>query len=201
MTGGLLLQVILAARNNEGLFVSLPARLVNVFSFFTIQSNVIVAITTGLLALNLHRGSTSFRALRLTGIVAIAITGIVFHIALANLHELTGFEALADLILHTLSPVLVVLGWILFGPRGQMGRSLVSLALIFPMTWLLYALLRGAIVKDRFGNDYYPYPFLNAAKLGYPSVFVAIMVVAVLFFAVSFGAVALDKHLPGVVAD
>ncbi|MCI0637205.1 MAG: F420-dependent oxidoreductase, partial [Actinobacteria bacterium] len=51
VTGGLILQLVLAIRNDDGLFTSVPARIVNVLSFFTIQSNIIVAITTGLLAL------------------------------------------------------------------------------------------------------------------------------------------------------
>lgn len=170
--------------------------MVNVFSFFTVQSNVIVVVTSALLALRLDRPSTPFRTWRLTGLVAITITGVVFHLALADLQELTGKEAVADFVLHTLSPILTVLGWLVFGPRGQVSGRTVRLAVAFPVAWLAYALVRGAFVTDRFGNDYYPYPFLNAHLHGYASVFGAAALVAVLFLAVAYGALAVDRRLP-----
>ncbi len=68
----------------------------NTLSFFTVQSNILVAVTTGLLAVRLHRPSVLFRVLRLDGVVAIAITGVVFYLALSNLQELTDKEAAAD---------------------------------------------------------------------------------------------------------
>ena len=30
-----------------------------------------------------------------------------------------------------------------------------------------YTLARGALVQDRFGHDYYPYPFMNVQEYGY----------------------------------
>ena len=197
VTFGLVLQIVLAARNEDGAFDSVPARIVNTLSFFTIQSNIIVALTTGLLAVNPFPASTLVRVLRLTGMVAIAITGVVFHLALRNLHELAGKEALADFILHTLSPIACVLGWALLGPRGQLSRRIVVMSVIFPLCWLAYALIRGVIVDDRFGNDYYPYPFLNVEEHGYLSVFGSVGLVALLFLAISAAALALDERLPG----
>jgi len=193
---GLVLQVALAAGNDEASFATVPARLVNVFSFFTIQSNVIVVVTSALLALRWDRPSTPFRTWRLTGLVAITITGVVFHLALADLHELTGKEAVADFVLHTASPILTLLGWLIFGPRGQVTGRIVRLAVLFPITWLAYALIRGAFVTDRFGNAYYPYPFLNAHEHGYASISGAVALVAVLFLAVAYGVLALDRRLP-----
>lgn len=170
VSGGLVLQVVLAATNDSGACEGVPARLVNTFSFFTIQSNIIVAVTTGMLAAGLNRSSTLFQTFRLVGLVAITITGVVFHIAIASLHELTGKEALADFVFHTLSPIVTVLGWLAFGPRRQTTSRVVRLSVIFPVCWLVYTLIRGAFVTDRFGNDYYPYEFLNVQQHGYASV-------------------------------
>ncbi len=197
VTAGLVLQVVLAIQNDHGRFASVADRVVNVLSFFTIQSNIIVAVTTALLAFNLTRPSTVFRVFRLCGVIGIAITGIVFHIAIASLHELSGFDAVADFVLHTFSPVACVLGWLVFGPRRQTSARIVGYAVIFPVVWLIYTLIRGAIVEDRFGKPYYPYEFLRADLHGYAYVAVAATIVAALFFALSFGAVALDRRLPG----
>jgi hypothetical protein len=197
VTFGLVLQVILAARNEEGAFATVPARIVNTLSFFTVLSNILVALTLGLLAYELFRTSVLVRVLRVTGLVAIAITGVVFHLALRNLHELSGKEALADFILHTFSPVASVALWALVGPRNQISRRIVILSVVFPLVWLTYALVRGAVVDDKFGNDYYPYPFLNVAHHGYPSVFVSVALVAALFLVIAASALALDSRLPG----
>ena len=188
----------ITADSGSALFESTPDRIVNVFSFFTVLSNIAVAATTGLLAIRLHRDSTLFRVLRLDGLIAIAVTGVVFHLTLAQLQELTGWSAVADFLLHTLSPILCTVGWLVFGPRGALSRRIVLLGVIAPVCWLVYALVRGALVQDRLGNDYYAYPFMSVHDHGFPIVLVNVSLVAVLFLAISFGALALDRRLPGV---
>jgi hypothetical protein len=126
VTYGLVLQLVLAITNEAGLFATPGARLVNTLSYFTVQSNILVAVTTGLLAVRLHRPSLVFRVLRLSGLVAISITGVVFHLALADLQELTDKEAAADWVLHTASPLLCVAGWLVFGPRRQLDARVVA---------------------------------------------------------------------------
>lgn len=203
VTFGLILQAILSvtAESGAGSFESTGARIVNFFSFFTVQSNILVALTTGLLARDVQRPSTLFRTVRLDGVVAIAVTGVVFHLALADLQEFTGWDLVADTLLHTLSPVLCVLGWLLFGPRGSVSSRIAAWALVFPVCWLAYALVRGAIVQDRFGRDYYAYPFINAQEHGYLAVFATVSLVALLFLGICAAAAALDKRLPGVPRD
>lgn len=200
VTSGLVLQLGLSitAGAGEGFFESTPDRVVNFFSYFTVLSNVAVAVTTGMLAVRLDRRSTVFRTLRLDGLVGIAVTGVVFHLTLAQLQELTGWDAFADQLLHTVSPILAVVGWLVFGPRGALSRRIVVLSVIAPVVWLAYTLIRGPLVQNRFGEDYYPYPFLNVPEHGYPVVLVNAAVVAALFLAISFGALALDRRLRGV---
>src|SRR5450631_282066 len=100
-------------------FPDLRGRLLNVFCYFTVQSNLLVAVTCLLLAVRLDRRSTTFWVLRLTALVAIAVTGIVFHVALKGLQDLQGAAALADFLLHTLSPLMCVLGFLVLGPRER----------------------------------------------------------------------------------
>lgn len=200
VTVALVLQLILVvtASEDEGLFVATPSRIVNFFSFFTVLSNILVAVTTGLLAADLDRRSTVFRVLRLDAVICIAITGVVFHLALADLQELTGWDQLADLLLHTLSPILCPLGWLIFGPRGHLTPRTVLLSTLFPLGWLSYALVYGAVVEDRDGNDYYAYPFMNVEVHGYALALSRCAIVAVLFLALAYGAFTLDRRLPGV---
>jgi hypothetical protein len=199
---GLVLQSILVitADSGAGSFESTPARILNYFSFFTVLSNLLVAVTTGMLARNLDRRSTLFRVLRLDAVICIMVTGVVFHLALASLQELTGWDAVADFLLHTLSPILCPLGWLIFGPRGQLSGRVVGLSVVPPIGWLAYALVYGAVVEDRHGNDYYAYPFMNVQVHGYAVALLRCAIVAALFLALAFGASALDRRLPRRVA-
>ena len=198
VTFGILLQLRVAAANDNGYFEGVPSRIVNVLSYFTVQSNILVALTAGLLAVRLNRTETWFRVLRLSAVIGITITGIVFHLALKGLTELTGPAVTADWILHTASPILGLVGWVVFGPRGWVTSRIVKLSVLFPVLWLAYTLVRGALVEDRTGRNFYPYPFLDVVEHGYARVFVNIVVVAVLFFVLALGALAADKRLRGV---
>lgn len=172
---GMVVQLYVSAGLTGTQFTSVGARIVNVFCYFTIQSNLLVGITTALLAIRLDRPSTWFRGFRLSGLVAITVTFLVFHLVLAGDAQLTGAAAVADTILHTIVPALAVLGWLVFGPRGRVEWRIVLVALVFPLWWIALALIRGPIV------DFYAYPFMDVRVLGYPRVFVNLLLVAVLF--------------------
>jgi hypothetical protein len=186
---GLVIQIALTAGDGTGRFASPASRVGNLFCFFTIDSNLLVGVTCLLLALNLSHPAAMFRVLRLDGVVGIVVTGVVFQVALAGLHHLTGTAALADTLLHKVSPILCLLGWLLFGPRGALTAKIAGWALLFPLAWLAVTLIRGAII------DYYPYPFVDAATLGYGRVALNCLLIAVLFTALSFGALGLDRAL------
>lgn len=140
----------------------LPIRLVNLFSYFTIQSNVLVLITAIRLLVDLDLTGTVWRVLRLDALLGILITGLVYLVALAPLTDPSGIHAWINAGLHYLAPLLAPIGWLLFGPRPRIPGRVVLLALIWPLAWIAYTLLRGA------ATGWYPYPFLDVADLGLP---------------------------------
>jgi hypothetical protein len=186
---GIIVQVIVTA-DAEGVAFHTPlTRGLNVFAFFTIQANLIVGATSLLLWLDPSRSSTVFKVFRLTGIVAIAITGIVFHAVLKHLLDLESWALVADNILHTVVPILSVALWLIYGPRGLTSRRIMWLSVLFPVSWLVFTLIRGEIV------GFYPYPFVNVAALGYVRVLINCVWVSVLYLGVAAGATALDGRL------
>lgn len=186
---GLVVQLLVVADLETGFFDSRLERVLNVFAFFTIQSNVVLGVTCLLLALDPDRSSELFRVVRLTGVVAIAITGVVYHSALAQLTDLESWALVADHATHTVAPVMGVAGWLMFGPRGQASARIVWLSAIFPVCWSAFTLIRGAII------DWYPYPFIDAGGLGYAKVFVNCVWVAVLYLGVASACRVLDRWL------
>lgn len=186
---GLAFQLPVSARLTGTTFDSPAALVANVFCYFTVQSNILVAATTGLLAVDLHRRSTVFRVFRLSSMVAITITGIVYHLALKDLQELGGAALVADTLLHTVVPVLAVVGWVVFGPRGLTSVRLAALATVFPVAWVVFTLIRGEII------DWYPYPFVDVNDLGYARVGANLVAIALLFFALAAAAMVADRAL------
>lgn len=187
---GLIIQIGVSS-GNTSVFGGTPlGRSLNVFSFFTIQSNLIVGITTLLLALDPHRSSTVFRVFRLIGVVAITVTFVVFHVALSHLLDLETWAEAANQLLHTVVPVLAIAGWLMFGPRGLTSAAIARLSVLFPVFYMAFVLIRGPL-----NSDWYPYPFADVKTLGYLKVAINGVWISLLFVALAAGATALDGRL------
>jgi hypothetical protein len=149
-------------------------RLLRVVSFFTIQSNILSAIASVQLARDPDRDGRLWRVLRLMGLIGITVTGIVYSTVLARVHEPKGWEQVStNTVFHYIAPIAMVLGWLLFGPRRRINRSVVAGTLIWPVLWMGYTLAHGAASK------WYPYPFVDVATHGYGRVLVNALLVAV----------------------
>lgn len=191
VVAGVIISMFTAAHNTAGHFTTGTERAFNTFAFFTVQSNLLVGVAALLLVLRSDRTDTAFKVLRLTGLVAIAVTGVVYHVVLARLLELESWDLVGDQLVHTVVPVLAVAGWLLFGPHRLFSARIARLSLIFPVCWLIFTLVRGAIVT------WYPYTFIDVAKIGYGKAIVNCLWVALLFFALAAGAVSVDKRRHG----
>jgi hypothetical protein len=136
-------------------------RLLRLFSYFTVQSNTLVAGACFALVLRPDRDGRLWRVFRLDAVLGIAITGVVFVIVLAPLVHLTGMALAITVGFHYIAPPATVIGWVLFGPRGRIDPATLLWAFAWPVLWIAYMFVHGAL------SGWYPYPFLNAATLGY----------------------------------
>jgi hypothetical protein len=151
-------------------------RILDYFTYFTIWSNIIVAIVMTMMAFNPSRNSFIFRVVRLDALLMITVTGIIYNAILAGSAKLQGFEVVTNFFNHLLVPIVTVVVWLLVGPRGWINWRIIGASLIIPIVWLVWALARGAVIGA------YPYGFLNVAKFGYGTVL--INVVGIVIFAI-----------------
>ena len=169
----------------------LGTRLVRFVSYLTIWFNVLVAGTELVLAANAERsGGRVFRALRLDALVLAVGGGVVHWFLLRPLLELDGADLLADKLLHVVVPLLCLVGWLVFGPRGLITPGDVAAFLVLPVGWLVYTLVRGEIV------DWYPYPFIDVGEHGYAVVLLTCVGISALMLVLALGAMWLDRRLP-----
>lgn len=170
---------------------SLAGRIIRVFSFFTILSNLLSGIVSAQLARRPDRDGPGWRPLRLAALVGITVTGIVYSTVLAAIHQPNGAaEVTVNTIVHYVVPVLMVVGWLLFGPRPRTDWRAIGWSLLFPVLWLAYTLIRGAIWA------WYPYPFADVTAHGYARVALNALLVTVVLGVVAALFALGDAKLP-----
>ncbi|MBT2502909.1 Pr6Pr family membrane protein [Curtobacterium sp. ISL-83] len=156
----------------------------NFFGYFTIQSNIMIALAFALTlvaAARRKREGTGASLFRGAATVYMATTGIVYTTLLTGVDVSTSVWWPND-VLHKIMPVYAVLDWLLFSDRSRLLLRQVWWFLLYPAVWLVVVLIRGAT------DGWVPYPFLSPG-LGYGvvglyclgvAVFIALMGVLVI---------------------
>ena len=159
----LLLQFYLTLRqSNDNGFGALHGMWLFI-AFFTILTNLIVAVTLTLPLLHPRSSSGQFftRPSVITGVAAnIALVGIAYNLLLRNIWNPQGLQLLADILLHDVLPIAFVLYWWQTAARAAVRYADIVYWAIYPIIYFIYALLRGA------ATGFYAYPFIDVARLG-----------------------------------
>ncbi len=161
---GVLLQLWLTVRQANSNGKSLFDALVTYFGYFTIFTNLFVAIVFSLLSLGINRRlgawleSAAVKGCITTGILLVAIA---YHLLLREIWAAQGAQWVADVILHYVVPAGVLADWCLSPRREALDWSLPLKWTAYPFVFLGYALVRGEIIGS------YPYPFIDVSVLGY----------------------------------
>jgi hypothetical protein len=160
------------------------------FSFFTILTNLMLVL---IYAAELwpRRWLGWFHRPVTRGMMAAAITLVMvfYHLILAETWDPQGFNLVADTALHYVTPIIYVLWWLLFVRHGSLKFTDIPAMLLPPTIYLIYALIRGAIVSE------YPYAILEANRIGYGMVALNVLVVLVGLTVLCAIAVGLDMLL------
>lgn len=178
---------------------NLPPSLV----FFTIQSNILVVLCMGYLAWTTARGAPGLPPpVKSSVAVYIAITGLVYNLVLARLpsaHPAPGAITvpviggpLGNDLVHIVTPVMVILDWLLFDGYGDLRWRHALIWIAYPVAYEIFALVRGALIA---GPSRYPYPFLDVDKLGYGGVALNTVIYGVAFWLLGILFVAVDHGL------
>jgi len=157
---------------------SLPGAIIQILSFYTIQSNLMVGLSLWALLLKPSNALHKFflRGYVLGGIcLYIIVVGLVYNIVLRSLWAPEGLLKVADELLHTINPLLFIIYWLIFARQEKLKWRQSLNWLWFPFLYLVYTLIRGAITQ------FYPYPFIDVVKLGYGRICINSLVLLVVF--------------------
>jgi hypothetical protein len=166
--------------------------LVNFFSFFTIESNllaIVVLVVGGVL----DPQSERWAYVRGAATLYMVITGIVYAALLAN-EEVGLTAAWVDSAMHQVTPAVLLVDWVCFPPWGRASYRAALAWLAFPLVYLAYSLSRGAAV------DWYPYPFLDPRHpggYGRVAAFAVVLAVVMALLAVAVNAIGRTRATSG----
>lgn len=142
----------------------------NFFSYFTIQTNLLVVVTLLLSAFALAAGKRRrFDSLRGLTTVYILVVGIGFSFLLAGMEGLILTAVPWDnIVLHYIIPVAVLIDFLIDRPAKI--RFVTSLWwLVYPIIYVTAALIRGAI------TGWYPYLFIDPDQNSVTSIVITIL--------------------------
>lgn len=162
--------------------VSAAVKSVEFFSYFTILSNMLAAAAL-IAPLVAPSGRFATWAEQSGPRAAIAtyltITAVVYHTLLASQWSPQGLRFVSNAILHTVTPLAYLIDLALRGGRGEARWIAAAKAMAFPVLFGAWTLVHGSL------SGFYPYPFMNVARRGYPAVVLTMAEMSLAFAAIA----------------
>lgn len=178
----LIVQLCLSLRmsldNGRGFVMGLAIYL----GFFTILSNLLAALALTLPPLRPRTALGRFfgRPGVNTAIAAyLLIVGIAYAALLRRTWNPQGMQLIVDHLLHDGMPLMFLAWWWLAVPKHTLAFADIPYWLLFPVVYFATTLTRGAL------TGIYPYPFVDAGKLGLVQATTNALCVLVLLFVVA----------------
>ncbi len=178
-----------------------------VFMYFTIQSNILIAIIclVGLyLLVQKKEINDVWYTVKLVGTVAITLTGVVFAVLLVPLLGDNAWN-IQNTLTHAVVPVAAVADFFVVAPGSGLRRKSVVYVIIPPLLYAIYAGIGYARGWEFGAGQNYPYFFLNwgspagafgfTKELPYMGCVWWILVLMVFLIAVGWGYVTLSDRI------
>lgn len=154
-------QFVLMIQNRQ---TDIPETIIRFFSFFTILTNLLVALFFTVKVFKLN--SVPFKLFSAKGSITaitafIVIVGLVYQLVLRHIWQPTGLQWVVDELLHTIIPIYMLIYWYVNIKRTDLEIKPLLYWLLYPVFFIIFVLIRGHF------SGYYPYPFLNVVEIGY----------------------------------
>jgi hypothetical protein len=170
---------------------SLPEMVIRFFSYFTILTNILVALScTSLVFFANSKWGRHFGTVQTqTAItVYIVVVGLVYNTVLRFIWQPQGMQRVVDELLHLILPVLCLVYWLAYVRKNDLKWNDFWVWLVYPLVYLVVVMVRGWF------SGYYPYPFLDLEKLQTSAVVLNCIGITLLFFLFSLLFIGIGKR-------
>jgi hypothetical protein len=162
---------------------------VDLYGYFTIWSNTLVALVTGWFAAGGSERRLLGRPWLLAAtVVYVVVVGLIYNILLAGANPQAGVRKAIDVIFHTVIPIAYPLWWLTQTRRGRLGWGALLPTLVFPVAYSLVAMTKGAMTGK------YAYFFIDIGRYGVPQVLINIAGLALLYAAIMAAIIGFDRR-------
>ena len=167
------------------LFLARDARAVlMLFNYYTIQTNLMVAVVATLAARQGNQTPIWIAQVGQAVAIWISVTSLGYHFLLSKLYKPKGWQALANVLLHYLTP----LGMVIYSQLAWGELTAAPLLwLSYPLAYAVVNLVRGSL------TGYYPYWFLRPSGSypegngSYARVMLLLTIILVVFCLIGYG--------------
>ncbi|WP_246496441.1 Pr6Pr family membrane protein [Chitinophaga varians] len=159
------------------------------FSYFTILTNLLVALCNTVLWLNPGSRFFSRAGIQTALTVYILVVGIIYNAVLRWLWQPQGLQWLVDELLHSVIPVLSLLYWGLYTARRRLEWKQCWPWLLYPLFYFAYILVRGTF------SGFYPYPFVEVDRIGITQALINALGIAAIFLLLSLLFISISRYL------
>ncbi len=151
--------VIITATSSAGTFMGGS----RVFMFFTIQSNIAIALVAfvgGVLLLGKAKIGRVWQVIKFVFTVSITLTGAVFTFVLAPTlgNHAWNFQ---NVLTHVVVPIAAIADFFVVGPFGRLKKRDVFFIVLPPLAYVIYAGIGYVLGWEFLEGIRYPYFFLN----------------------------------------
>jgi hypothetical protein len=146
-----------------GDYSSIAETLFVYFGYFTVWTNIIIALAFTAPLLNPDRKLANFfmrPAVRAALASYIFMVSVVYHTVIAPNWDPQGFTWLTATGLNTVMPILYIIDWLFFAEKRPIFYKHLPYWLIYPAVYGATTIIIGLL------TTVYPYPFLNVTELG-----------------------------------
>ncbi|MDO4544199.1 MAG: Pr6Pr family membrane protein [Clostridia bacterium] len=175
--------------------------------YYTLISNLLIAGYFSFAAIWAGKGRPApLPTFKGALIMGITVTGLVFHIMLSGLDFGMGddsglgiggtAQAVANQLLHTVTPIMAVLDWLIFDKKGGYGKLAPLQWVIIPDVYFVLATIYGFTIGTPFyGGSRFPYFFIDYDIQGVGGVLLYALALNLAFIALGYVFVLIDRLL------
>lgn len=181
--------------------------IVAMLSYYTLQSNIICLIVFLIFEIQEMKQkeykNEIYYLVKGGIIIMILITAVVYRFALApggfemtSLKQSVSNKIVANFLVHTLSPILVLFDYILFDEKGKFKKYYPMIWIFIPLQYVIYVYTYSASGGEFYsigGSRKYAYPFLDYEMIGYNGVIVSILFLAIAILILSYVLILYDN--------
>lgn len=156
------------------------------FLCFGVMLAVLISTIKHVLNGEMNGHNTCVCKLKFHSTIIILVTFVVYNFILADSMFESGWNELGNLTKHIVCPLLFVFDFLLFDKHHSLKWYDPLLCPVLPIIYVIFILIRGAVLPNNYKGTIYPYFFLNVNELGYSGVLIWVLILILAFIAIAF---------------